>query len=80
MADKQKFVGDFRTAVSEALIAIDKLDNLCAICDDLSWVEADFTGLTGEITATEFFAAITEWEAVSTAFETSIAALTKLRA
>lgn len=79
MADKAKFVGDFRGAVSDLLTAIDRLDVLDGTLTDLGWVQGDFTGVTGELTAAEFFAAVSEWQSVSANVEASIPLLTKLK-
>lgn len=78
--DKSKFVSDFRNAVSNLLVAIDHTDNMVAIADDLGWTDQTFSGMElGDITPAEFYAALAEWDSISTAFEASITHLTKLK-
>lgn len=80
MAAPLKFVGDFRNAVCDLLIAIEKLDSLQQFSEDLGYSVDTFAALTGDITPAEFWDAVEAWEAASASIETSITTLSKLRA
>lgn len=80
MADALKFVGDFRTATSDLLTAIDKMDVLSQFAVDLGWDQATFANITGDLSGAEFWAAVAEWRMVNVAIEASITALAKLKA
>lgn len=78
MADSLKFVGDFRTAASDLIVAINRLDILEQQAADLGYDATTFSGLSGDVSGADFWAAITAWRAVNTEIEGDITALTKL--
>lgn len=69
MADKMKFVGDFRGAVSNMLDISEHIAGLVGMCRALGWVEADFTTMlaSSDVSAAELFDAIEAWEGAAVA-------------
>jgi adenylosuccinate lyase len=80
MATTTKFVGDFRGQIAAMIHAMDQAESLSNFCTRMGWVEEDFESvLQGtDITAAEFFAAVTMLTTFRTNFSATIAMLSKL--
>lgn len=78
MADPNKFVGDFRTAASDLIVAMNRLDVLEQQANDLGYDQTTFAAITGDVSGADFWAAIVAWRAVSTTIENDVTSLTKL--
>jgi hypothetical protein len=82
MADKTKFVGDFRSAATTILDAGAQLGKLTTFATNMGWVQADFDTVCAgtDITSADLFTAITSVASVMGTMTAQAAALAKMRA
>ena len=79
MADKAKFVSDFRSAVTTMATAYKHAAELAMLPSVLGWTQDDFASIaTGDISASDLYDALAAINSLSTTFASESQKLAKL--